>query len=74
MDDAYLGGERPGGKAVRGSENKIPIVAAVSLNEAGHPLHARITAVNGFSSAVISNATSRQAAVSFPMAWPASAP
>ena len=33
MDDAYLGGERPGGKAGRGSENKIPIVAAVSLND-----------------------------------------
>jgi hypothetical protein len=32
MDNAYLGGERPGGKAGRGSENKIPIVAAVSLN------------------------------------------
>ncbi len=30
MDDASLGGERPGGKAGRGSENKIPIVAAVS--------------------------------------------
>jgi hypothetical protein len=49
MDDAYLGGERPGGKAGRGSENKIPIVAAVSLNEAGHPIHARITAVSGLS-------------------------
>ena len=54
MDDADLGGERPGGKAGRGSENKIPIVAAVSLNEAGHPIHARITAVSGFSSAAIS--------------------
>ena len=30
LDDAYLGGERTGGKAGRGSENKIPIVAAVS--------------------------------------------
>ena len=36
MDDSYLGGELPGGKPGRGSENKIPIVAAVSLNEAGH--------------------------------------
>ena len=34
IDDSYLGGELPGGKAGRGSENKIPIVAAVSLNEA----------------------------------------
>jgi hypothetical protein len=32
MDDAYLDGERPGGMAGWGSENKIPIVAAVSLN------------------------------------------
>ena len=30
MDDAHLGGERAGGKAGRGSENRIPIVAAVS--------------------------------------------
>ena len=29
IDDAYLGGERPDGKAGRGSENKVPIVAAV---------------------------------------------
>lgn len=53
LDDAYLGGERPGGKAGRGSENKIPIVAAVSLNEAGHPIHAKITPVLGFSSEAI---------------------
>ena len=33
IDAAYLGGERPGGKAGRGSENTIPIVAAVPLNE-----------------------------------------
>jgi len=55
MDDSYLGGEHPGGKAGRGSENKIPIIAAVSLNEAGHPIHARITAVSGFSSEAIAD-------------------
>ena len=32
LDDAYFGGERNGGKAGRGSENKVPIVAAVSLD------------------------------------------
>lgn len=53
IDDAYLGGERPGGKAGRGSENKIPIVAAVSVNEAGRPVHAKITPVAGFSSEAI---------------------
>ena len=48
MDDAYLGGECTGGKAGRGSENKIPIVAAVSLNEKSHPIHVKITLVVGF--------------------------
>jgi hypothetical protein len=32
VDDAYLGGERAGGKAGRGSENKVPFVAALELN------------------------------------------
>jgi len=36
IDDAYLGGERSGGKAGRGSENKVPFVAAVQTTEAGH--------------------------------------
>ena len=36
VDDAYLGGERPG-VGGRGSPNKVPIVAAVSLNAEGHP-------------------------------------
>jgi transposase-like protein len=50
LDDAYFGGERPGGKAGRGSENKVPIVAAISLSEAGHPIHAKISPVTGFTS------------------------
>lgn len=50
IDDAYFGGERPGGKAGRGSENKVPIVAAISLNAAGHPIHAKISPVPGFTS------------------------
>jgi transposase-like protein len=41
IDDAYLGGECPGGKAGRGSENKVPIVASISLNAEGHPIHAK---------------------------------
>jgi hypothetical protein len=35
IDDAYLGGERTGGKPGRGSENKVPFVAAVQTSEAG---------------------------------------
>jgi len=50
MDNVYLGEERPGGKVALQSVNKIPIVAAVSLNEAGPPIHARITVVSAFSS------------------------
>ena len=37
IDDAYLGGQRSGGKSGRGSENKVPFVAAVQTTEAGHP-------------------------------------
>jgi len=62
MDDSSLGGERPGGNAGRGSENKFPIVAAVSLNEAGHPIFSRITAVSGFSSKGISDWAKRHLA------------
>ena len=50
MDDSYHGGELPGGTPGRGLENMIPIVAAVSLNEAAHPIHVRITDVTGLSS------------------------
>ena len=53
LDDAYLGGERTGGKAGRGSENKEPFVAAVSLNDARHPLRVKLTQVTGFSSQAI---------------------
>lgn len=49
VDDAYLGGERSGGKVGRGSENKVPFVAAVSLSDDGHPLRAKLSPVAGFS-------------------------
>ena len=48
VDDACLGGERTDGKAWRGSENKVPFVAAVSFNDEGHPLRAKLTRVPGF--------------------------
>ena len=48
IDDAYLGGELTGGKAGRGSENKVPFVAAVSLDTAGHPLYLKMAPVPGF--------------------------
>lgn len=48
LDDTYLGGERTGGKPGRGLENKVPFVAAVSVNDAGHPLRVKLTPVAGF--------------------------
>lgn len=42
MDDAYLGGERCGGKPERESENKVAIVAAASVDEAGHPQYVKL--------------------------------
>jgi ribosomal protein L37AE/L43A len=37
IDDAYLGGERSGGKTGRGSENKVPFIAAVQTTPDGQP-------------------------------------
>jgi hypothetical protein len=53
VDDAYLGGERTGGKVGRGSENKVPFVAAVSLTDEGRPLRMRLTPVSGFTSEAV---------------------
>lgn len=38
IDDAYLGGELAGGTSGRGSENKVPFVAAVQTTECGQPV------------------------------------
>jgi ribosomal protein L37AE/L43A len=48
IDDAYLGGERTGGKAGRGSENKVPFVAAVEMRD-GRPQRVRFDPVSAFS-------------------------
>lgn len=47
LDDAYLGGERPGTPG-RGSPNKVPIVAAVSLDAQDRPRHVKLAALAGF--------------------------
>ena len=44
IDDAYLGGERPG-KPGRGSENKIPFVVAVQTTDDGQPVVARMNRI-----------------------------
>lgn len=48
LDDAYLGGEHSGGKRGRGSENKVPFVAAVETNSKGHPMYIRLDRVKSF--------------------------
>jgi hypothetical protein len=48
VDDAYLGGENPGGKAGRGSENKVPFIAAVQTNAQNNPVYAVFSQVKSF--------------------------
>jgi transposase-like protein len=47
-DDAYFGGEKPGGKSGRGSENKVPFIAAVQTNDKGNPIYAVFSTVKAF--------------------------
>src|SRR6476469_10201812 len=48
VDDAYLGGERPGGKRGRGAVGKKPIVAAVETTAERRPRRLRLSVVKGF--------------------------
>lgn len=54
LDDAYWGGKRSGGKRGRGAPGKTPYLAAISRNEAGHPIHMRMSKVESFSSVEVS--------------------
>jgi len=45
IDDAYLGGQLPGGKPGRGSQNKVSFIAAVQTTEAGQPMLACLSRV-----------------------------
>ena len=48
MDDAYLGGERCGGKRGRGAPGKTPIIAAVETTPGGKPVRLKLRRVSGF--------------------------
>ena len=48
VDDAYLGGQQREGKRGRGSENKQPFIAAVSLSCEGFPRFVKFTPVESF--------------------------
>ena len=63
IDDAYLGGERNGGKRGRGSQNKQPFVIAVSTDETlEHPTFAVIEPVKTFDNAAIDDWAQRRLA------------
>jgi ribosomal protein L37AE/L43A/transposase-like protein len=51
VDDAYVGGEKPG-KSGRGAKNKLPFVVAVSTVE-GKPVYTQLRVVPGFSKEAI---------------------
>jgi len=55
VDDAYLGGERTGGKRGRGAEGKTPFVAAVETTSEGQPTRVKLSVVNGFRTKAISS-------------------
>ncbi len=48
VDDAYLGGERQGGKRGRGAAGKTPVVAAVETTPERKPKRLRFSVVKGF--------------------------
>lgn len=54
LDDAYLGGERPG-RPGRGAENKTPFVAAVQTSSQRQPEYVKFQIVDGFRSKTIGN-------------------
>jgi hypothetical protein len=59
IDDAYLGGERNGGKRGRGSPGKTPIVAAVETTPEGKPIRLKLRRVTGFRRAAIATLARR---------------
>src|ERR1700740_451179 len=59
VDDAYLGGERNGGKRGRGSPGKTPIVAAVETTPEGQPIRLKLRRVKGLRRAEIATLAPR---------------
>ncbi len=59
LDDAYLGGERSGGKRGRGAAGKTPFVAAVETTPEGKPVRLKLRRVNSFGSHALSDFAKR---------------
>ena len=53
LDDAYLGGERSGGKRGRGSPGKTPVLAAVETTPDGKPVRLKLRRVTSFCSRAV---------------------
>ena len=64
VDDAYLGGELAGGKRGRGSENKVPFIAAVETTVDGCPLWMVVSRVKAFNLEEIESWAKRHLAAS----------
>ena len=75
LDDAYLGGEYPGGKRGRGSPNKTPMLAAVQVSAEGQPVVMKLSVVAGFRTAEVAQwprSTSSPGPRCTRTGWPAS--
>ena len=59
MDDAYLGGERSGGKQGRGSPGNKPIIVAVQTDEKGRPRRLKIRRIARFKRARVKSLTKK---------------
>ena len=59
IDDAYLGGERHGGKRGRGAPGKTPFVAAVETTAEGKPVQLKLRRVTSFCAASIAGFAKR---------------
>ena len=59
IDDAYLGGERTGGKRGRGAPGKTPFVAAVETTSEGKPVRLKLRRVASFRGRAISGFAKR---------------
>jgi ISXO2-like transposase domain len=59
IDDAYLGGERAGGKRGRGAPGKTPFVVAVETTAEGKPVRLKLRRVTSFCATAISSFAKR---------------
>ena len=59
IDDAYLGGERSGGKRGRGAPGKTPFVAAVETTPEGNPVRLKLGRVTSLCGASIAGFAKR---------------